>query len=400
MNNICLLGADVFGDDNNTLQSSLVTPGRGSYRGRGGRGGPWSRGQAISRGRGGASRGTKRARPQLEDPGESAGEDRAGPAKRKGKKRQTRIAQPTIAPAEVHRRKTSLRDRLIKGDYEPQTVGMRAYKLSKAADATAAATEPGVTANPPNPPREFLTPAGPSQNTAETELATHNQTPTGLQPSQQVADENTPIYQIHFPEALLLALKQNEMKWTAKTHSESSVFVVVRLVDGDIMDMRVFSTLRDATSDALHMITTEHPETFALPRENDGEGRKVKLERTESASSVMRQITARPDFEQIQVPRETTEQHDATEADADGDSLFVIKSEDDELPRPLRIPEPQPDVNNRGEILLGNAPEPAYVFWGSYKIVSFGLKMEAQRTDGVTVKVSVHLKNLRKPVHT
>jgi hypothetical protein len=57
-------------------------------------------------------------------------------------------------------------------------------------------------------------------------------------------------------------------------------------------------------------------------------------------------------------------------------------------------------MNERGEILLGPTPEPTYIFWGDFKIQSYGLKMEARRGDGASVKVSVHLKNLRKPVYT
>jgi hypothetical protein len=222
-------------------------------------------------------------------------------------------------------------------------------------------------------------------------------------------------------------------KWEGKQHSGSIVFVVARIVDSDIADMRVFSTLQDATVDALHMMVNEHPEAFALPRTTDDDGNEVKPPKVERATSVIRDIAARPDF--MQVPRadvvidrangnqyvgsrsadnqytssqsagtqhathrNTGEQTMGPETDVE-DSLFVIKPETPEWPRQSRIAQPQPYLNDRGEMLLGDGPEPIYVFWGRYKISSFCLKMEARRVDGAAIKVSVHLKNLRKPDH-
>ncbi|KAI3319520.1 hypothetical protein HD806DRAFT_548086 [Xylariaceae sp. AK1471] len=395
----------------------VITRGRGTVRGRGSARG---RGMPVPRGRGGIYRPAKRARPQLDDE-ELDVEDVDESPRRKGKKRQKAAPEPEVHPAEIHRRKISLRDRLIKGHYEPQAVGMRVHNLNKvAAQAAAAAAGPA-------PPRQFLVPTGPNQDVVEARTANNNQAvintqptighvsaPTGFQLGRPIAYKSTPIHQLYFPESLMLALKQNEYKWKAKKHSETAVFVVVRVVGTDIMDMRVFSTLRDATSDALHTMVNEHPEAFAIPLEKDTEGSNVKFERSERASSVIRQITARPNFQLQDKDNDNGNGNEndndsaanasnganvAEEADMGEYSLFVIKPEDVELPRPPRISDPQPEVNERGEILLGAAPEPTFVFWGDYKIHSYGLKMEARRGDGAAVKVSVHLKNLRKPVH-
>ncbi|KAI0905010.1 hypothetical protein F4823DRAFT_633332 [Ustulina deusta] len=375
--------------------------GAGSLRGRGG-------------GRGGTSRSAKRARPSrsddLDDNEANEDDEEVDEApKRRGKKRQkaTPITGPKNPPVEIHRRKTSLRDRLIKGDYEPQAVGMRVYNMKKAAAAAAAAANaaqaPATPASARHPPREFLTPVEPRQETTTTPAPAANNLASGNtaadnQPNPRIAYKSTPTHQLHFPEALVLALKQNTSKWEAKEHAQSSVFVVARIVESDIADMHVFTSLRDATADALYMIVHEHPEAFALRRDKDDDGKEIKLERSEQASTVIQQITARPAFRQV--PKTA----DQSNANGDGveedDSLFVVKTEYPERPRPPRITDPHPDFNGRGELLLRDAPEPTYVFWGRYKICSFGLKMEARRADGAAVKVSVHLKNLRKPADT
>lgn len=285
------------------------------------------------------------------------------------------------------------------------------------------------------------------------------------QPNPHIAYKSTPVHQLHFPQGLLLALKQSKIMWEGRRHSAGLVFVVARLVDGDVAGMHVFSSLQDATADALYMMVNEHPEAFARPRTTDANGNELKVPRTERATSIIREITAPPAFEQAPIPiaipaprpapvgrdggghahahahaqyvgdqycynpafprhgdaqyrgfrddgtnREDTIDHDfdldldfGLDFDFDFDldaqsSFFAIKAEDPELPPPSRIADPGPSFNGRGEMLLGDAPEPRFVFWGRYRISSFGLKMEARRADGAAVKISVHLKNLRKPV--
>ncbi|KAI0804304.1 hypothetical protein GGR55DRAFT_681901 [Xylaria sp. FL0064] len=396
-------GAGGFGSRNIRGASNSNT-GRG--RGRGG-GPSRGRGQAASRGRGGTSRSAKRPRTQDENnPDDDDGGYAPGAKKRKGNDREKRapVPEPESHPTEVGRRRTSLRDRLIKGDYEPQPIGMRAYKMKQAAAAAAAAAN--VAQAPPapvnsagQPPREFLVPIEPRQEAATAPAYSASSFTSGndtvdVQRNPHIAYKSTPMHQLHFPEALLLAIKQNALKWEAKKHAPSSVFVVARIAENDIADMHVFTTIRDATADALHMMAREHPEAFASSPGSDDDGNEIKQERSEQASSVIQQILARPDFQQVPM---AVDQSNANTSDVDGNSLFVIKSEDPEAPRPSRIADPRPDSNGRGELLLRDAPEPTYVYYGNYKISSFGLKMEARRANGAAVKVSVHLKNLRKP---
>ncbi|KAI1349448.1 hypothetical protein F5Y01DRAFT_327359 [Xylaria sp. FL0043] len=385
-------------------------------RGRGrGRGPVRGRGQAASRGRGGTSRSAKRPRTQDENnPGgdDDDGEYAPGAKKRKGNDREKRapVPEPESRPTEVGRRRTSLRDRLIKGDYEPQPIGMRAYKMKQAAAAAAAAAAAGddvVQASPApvsarQPPREFLVPIEPRLEAATAPAYSASSFTSGndivnVQHNPRIAYKSTPMHQLHFPEDLLLAIKQNALKWEAKEHALSSVFVVARIAENDIADMHVFTTLRDATVDALHMMAREHPEAFASSPGSDDDGNEIKQEISLPTSAMIQQILARPDFQQVPF---AVDQSNAGTSDADGNSVFVIKSEDPEVPPPSRIADPRPDSNSRGELLLRDAPEPTYVYCGSYKISSFGLKMEARRADGAAVKVSVHLKNLRKPTDT
>ncbi|KAI0114367.1 hypothetical protein GGR51DRAFT_577389 [Nemania sp. FL0031] len=408
-------------------------------------------GCGVPRGRGGMSRQTKRPRHQRDDEDD---DDHEGieEVPRKTKKRQKAAKEPEAQPVEIHRRFTSLRDRLIKGVNTPQNIGMRAYKRKQEAEAAAKAAAEAAQVHARIPPRDFLVPIAQEQEQeqgldrtltfAQFSGGLHNVNNnhwTPIHPNFRIAYKSTPIHQLHFPEDLVLALKRNRIKWNSKTHSEGLVFVVTRIVDSGIADMHVFSALQDATVDALYMMVNEHPEAFAMPREMDDNGEELKPPRMERATSVIREITARPSFAQVPMSSTGVEfangnpitggnpfagtlyshvQHTyyrgpsvqtvGREVDMDGDfdaegedddSLFVVKGETPELPRPPRIADPQPFFNERGEVLLGNQPEPAYMFWGKYKITSFCLKMEARRVDGAPIKVSVHLKNLRKPVH-
>ncbi|KAI0429438.1 hypothetical protein F5Y09DRAFT_342641 [Xylaria sp. FL1042] len=380
-----------------------TTTGGSAARGRGA-GSVRGRGQAASRERGGTPRTVKRLRIQYED---NLDDDDGGEINdtenKKGNNSQKRapISEPESPPAEVSRRKTSLRDRLIKGEYEPQAIGMRAYNMKKAAAANATRTLPTpVDARKPLS-REFLVPIGPRQEVAVTSSQHVNSIMSSnnavdVRPNTRIAHKSTPIHQLHFPEALLLSIKQKMMKWEAKEHAPSSVFVVARIVESDIVDMHVFTTLREATADALHVMAHEHPEAFASGPNEDDDGNEIKPGKSEPTSAVIQQILTRPDFQQVPM---TTDQSNARTSDVEEDSMFVIKTENPEPPPPSRIADPRPDSNSRGELLLRDAPEPIYVFCGEYKIPSFGLKMEARRTDGAAVKVSVHLKNLRKPAH-
>ncbi|RYC59091.1 hypothetical protein CHU98_g7131 [Xylaria longipes] len=374
--------------------------GRGTSSARG-------RGQVMPRGRSGASRTAKRsrARRDADDPGDDDGDNDKAPKSTK-KRKSDAPDPPVVYPVEIHRRKTSLRERLIKGIYEPQAIGMRVYNMKKAAAAAAAAQ---AEADSRNPPRQFLVPIGPHpnamtrhplpNNSANTTANTDNA--ADIPPNPRIAYKSTPIHQLHFPEGLALALKQNMIKWEGKQHSENLVFVVSHLIDGDHAGMHVFSTLRDAMADAIWMMMNEHPEAFALPPDVDADGVEIKHEKYQRATSLLRDINARPSFAQVPMPAAPNSQGHGSVTDLeDEDSLFVVKEENPEMPRPPRFASPRPDANDRGELLLGDAPEPTYVFCGKFRIVSYGLKMEARRVDGAAVKVSVHLKNLRRPAPT
>ncbi|KAI0856781.1 hypothetical protein F4860DRAFT_528780 [Xylaria cubensis] len=404
-------GAATQGDAN--LRSGSTATARGRGRGassaRGGR-------HALPCGRIGTSRAAKRPRAQRDAGGlNDKDNDNDGGPKNTKKQKSNAPDPPVVHPVEIHRRKTSLRERLISGVYEPQAVGMRVYNMKKAATAAAAAQTP---TNPRNAPREFLVPVNPRANATN-----HDQLPNSANnttntddaddtpPNLRIAYKSTPMHQLHFSEGLVLALKQNLVKWEDKQHSEGLVFVVVHLINNDIADMHVFSTLRDATADAIWTMINEHPEAFALPRNVDADGVEIKCEKYERATSLIRDINNnRPNF--VPMPVTPTNQEPGGELASGSqtvgissgarlekeDTLFVMmKEESPEMPRVQRFVSPQPDLNDRGELLLGDAPEPAYVFSGKFRFVSFGLKMEARRADGAVVKVSVHLKNLRKP---
>lgn len=143
---------------------------------------------------------------------------------------------------------------------------------------------------------------------------------------------------------------------------------------------------------------------FILTRDEKYDGREIKVENTERVSTAMKRITA-PPVSRITHPvgRKTrrfapnTSGSSETEGVKQGHPIFLIKEEDTESPPRPRIPEPAPDLNNRGQLLLKDTPEPTYVFLGKHKITQFGLKMEATRPDRVVVKVHVRLNTLRKP---
>ncbi|KAI0532703.1 hypothetical protein GGR58DRAFT_522537 [Xylaria digitata] len=396
-----------FSDSSATVNGAAVevniAPRGGSGRGRG-----------TPRGQGRTYRPAKRVRNQREDEFDENDDNdeyiNDNRPKKKGKKGHK--ASPSLEfedhPAEIHRRKSSLRDRLIKGINEPQLIGMRAYNMKKAA-ATAAAQAPPVPANTRHHPREFLVPIEPRQdavmalvqppyNTANTPERSNNT--TGVQPNLHIAYLSTPMHQLHFPEALALALKQSLSRWEAKAHSERSVFVVLRIVASDVADMRVFPSLRQAIGDALYTIISKHPEAFALARYKNDDGSEMKPERSTQASTLIEEITARPAFHQVHRPTNSAHTDSADSADVEEGSLFVIKDEYSEWPQPSRVPDPSPGFNSSGEHLFRDDPEPTYMFWGKYKVSSNGLRMEARRADGSEVKLSVHFKNLRKPVYT
>lgn len=126
--------ADLYSVDLSHDASSVEFPGtyrqpfvahRGTSRGRVG---VSSRGSDGPLGRGGTPYLPKRTRTQYDD--DDYQEDIAVTRNETTKRRKV-APEPEVQRTEVHRRRISLRDRLIKGVTEPQEIGMRAYKLRK-----------------------------------------------------------------------------------------------------------------------------------------------------------------------------------------------------------------------------------------------------------------------------
>ncbi|KAI1077970.1 hypothetical protein F5B20DRAFT_249014 [Whalleya microplaca] len=246
---------------------------------------------------------------------------------------------------------------------------------------------------PAIPTRPLLVPSG-DEPDSPPPRPLRKVTPPGFQPDREIATEETPFHRLYYPFSLRASCKMNEHKWNDKVaHSDKTVFVFVRQINDDIVEMLVFESLMEANTYALHVMANKHPSAFAVPRE-DSPDAEVKVEEPERAQSVLRQLntwpSARKDRDVIRLVDgggEVVEPH------------FRIKSEDPEVRGPIRrLPDARPETNVRGEILLGMAPEAKYLYWGEWKFTSCCLKMEARHRDGTCVKISVSLKNLRKPI--
>ncbi|KAI1358194.1 hypothetical protein F5Y08DRAFT_345955 [Xylaria arbuscula] len=313
-----------------------------------------------------------------------------------GKKRKV---EPEDEIFEFLRRKTSLRERLIKGQYEPQNRGMRVHMMKK----KAAAQVPAPPVDTGNNQREFLVPKKPRKINSAVQAARDpkiSENAAEVQPDPHIAYKSTPIHQLQFPKALVLAIQKNANNWRAKKHSPNSVFVVLRIVGDSVKDTHIFESLSDATADALHMVAYKHPELFTLTRDRGDNGRGVKVEESERVSTALKRVTAPPISKLIRPsPKKSrkvvpdTSSDSVTEGVSGGHPVYLIKDEDPELPPPPRIPEPQPESNKQG---LNDAPEPTYVFRGKHNIAHFGLKIEASRPDGVMVKIHVRHNTMRK----
>ncbi|RYP61982.1 hypothetical protein DL771_009922 [Monosporascus sp. 5C6A] len=227
-------------------------------------------------------------------------------------------------------------------------------------------------------------------------------TPPGFQPEREIASKTTPFHQLYFPSQLNREAKANAHRWNDRpSRSEQTVFVLIHQVEDEILETRVYVALKDANADLLKIMARDHPEAFAVPRverhgDGDEENVKVKLEEPERAGSVLRDMEAPPTALDRTVLR-------VEEGGAEGpitveESHVIIKDEDRENGLvDARLPNPLPQTNQRGEILLGMAPDTKYCYWGEWKFISHCLKMEARMRDGKRIKVFASLKNLRKP---
>ncbi|KAJ3577519.1 hypothetical protein NPX13_g3045 [Xylaria arbuscula] len=316
----------------------------------------------------------------------------------------------------LRRKQPSLRERLIKGQYEPQNRGMRAHMMKKGWHTilyflrdylqlfvTAAAQVPAPPVDTGSNQREFLVPKKPRKINSAVQAARDLKTSekaAEVQPDPHIAYKSTPIHQLQFPKALILAIQKNANNWRAKKHSPNSVFVVLRIVGDSVKDTHIFESLSDATADALHMVAYKHPELFTLTPDRNDNGRGVKVEESERVSTALKRVTAPPISRLIRPsPKKSrkvvhdTSSDSVTEGVSGGHPVYLIKDEDPELPPPPRIPEPQPELNKQG---LNDAPEPMYVFRGKHNIAHFGLKIEASHPDGVMVKIHVRHNTMRK----
>ncbi|KAI0187804.1 hypothetical protein F4808DRAFT_441754 [Astrocystis sublimbata] len=208
-----------------------------------------------------------------------------------------------------------------------------------------------------------------------------------------------------------------------KPHSDKVVFVMLHTIEGEVATMHVFTTLRAATADALEVMMHEHPEGFAVPGRVEGDGEEgveveveVKHERFHRATSLLRDIDARPGFVQVAAGADANVNANASssstgagqEGGANNNSnnattidgpLLLLKDEDDDNmdrgPVWARFGPPRADYTNSGQLMLREGPDPIFVFSGTFRFVSNGLKMEIRRQDGAAVRVAVYTKNLR-----
>ncbi|RYP53025.1 hypothetical protein DL768_001928 [Monosporascus sp. mg162] len=228
-------------------------------------------------------------------------------------------------------------------------------------------------------------------------------TPPGFQPEREIASKTNPFHQLYFPSQLNREAKANAHRWNDKpSRSKQTVFVLIHQVDDEILETRVYVALNDANADVLKIMAHDHPEAFAVPRvechddDDDDENVKVKLEEPERAQSVLRDMEAPPTALDRTVLR--VEEGGAKGPITVQESHVIIKDEDLENGlADARRPNPLPQTNRRGEILLGMGPDLKYCYWGEWKFISHCLKMEARMCGGKRIKVFTSLKNLRKP---
>ncbi|RYP88852.1 hypothetical protein DL769_000218 [Monosporascus sp. CRB-8-3] len=228
-------------------------------------------------------------------------------------------------------------------------------------------------------------------------------TPPGFQPEREIASKSTAFHQLYFPSQLNRGAKANAHRWNDRpSRPGQTVFVLTHQVDDEILETRVYVALKDANADVLKIMAHDHPEAFAVSSverhngDDGGENVKVKLEEPERAQSVLRDMEARPTALDRRVLR--VEEGGAKGPITVEESHVIIKDEDPENGLlDATQPNPLPETNRRGEILLCMGPDVKYCYWGEWKFVSHCLKMEARMRDGKRIKVFASLKNLRKP---
>lgn len=161
-------------------------------------------------------------------------------------------------------------------------------------------------------------------------------------------------------------------------------------------NQRVFADLREANADVLNIMAKQHPAAFAIPRDTTPNA-LVKIEVPERTSSAVKQVSTRPMMRSQEVIRVSDGDNGSSAAHV-VETHIRIKSEDPgDRAQADRI-NIRPTTNQRGEVMLDMTPEAKYLYWGDWRIVAHGLKMEARQLDGTRIKVWMSLKNVRKPL--
>lgn len=183
-------------------------------------------------------------------------------------------------------------------------------------------------------------------------------TPPGFQPERQVGSEKTAFHQLYFPKSFNLEFVANKHAWDDRlTSSEKNVFVLVHQVNDEIVGMHVYTSPNDANADVMRIMARNHPEAFAVPKNegHDNDYAKIKAEEEpERAETILQRMDVAD-----------------TAEGAVQDQRSVI---------PISIDS-----------------EPMFIFWGEWKFTANCLKMEARMRSGSRVKAFVSLKHLRKP---
>ncbi|GAP86946.1 hypothetical protein SAMD00023353_2400980 [Rosellinia necatrix] len=406
-------------------------------------------------GRGGSSRAGKRAAARISGDSDTDSDDVFVDAPKKRAKRRSKattaaaVREPEIHPVEIHRRRTSLRDRLIKGEYAPQAVGMRVFNMNKAAAAAAAARAANTAAaasSAPGQPQGFAVPAVPPQrsqfmpsdpsnananaNVNVNAAANNNNNNNNddnvehmtAQPNTHTAFKSTPLRQLYFPTDLARAIQQRQQQDISAAHDDDAnanananggamiAFVVARLVGADVAGVRVFRSARDATADALRTMATEHPEAFSARNNNNnsGYGDVDYLAPVEEpavrATSLIRDIAVPPPPRRAEEDGSVVEGLHGADMEEPLESLFVEQHDDDDHDAGHR------DMYRRrhyfstaaaaaaaaATAMMPPPEEPVYVFCGTYRISPTGmLALEARRQDGAAVRVAVYAELVR-----
>ncbi|KAI1332324.1 hypothetical protein F5Y16DRAFT_394398 [Xylariaceae sp. FL0255] len=153
-------------------------------------------------------------------------------------------------------KKSTVRARLLRGNFQPQMMGMRVYKARKAqeAEAEAEANRPFeyglVPLKLPVPPRNV---DGTYGDLAPVDLGLYN---------IRAADEKVSKAQLFFTRELIDDFK-NHVFDMMQTKGFTDHYIVTRMLETKILDMHIAPNPHDAMAIAIHKLVMEHPRAFA-----------------------------------------------------------------------------------------------------------------------------------------